>query len=63
MIIESETVKYLGIYFDNRFQFKKHTAIVTRKTNRFVGMYWKMADVNLDIKKIIYQSLVESHIN
>ena len=26
-------------------------------------MYWKMADVNLDIKKIIYQSLVGSHIN
>ena len=63
MIMESETVKYLGVYFDSKLTFKKHTAIVTCKINRLINMFWKMPDINLNIKKVIYHSLVESHIN
>ncbi len=63
IIIENDKVKYLGMYFDGSLLFKQHVATVSCKVNRLVGILWKMTDLDLDIKKIIYHSLVESHIN
>lgn len=63
IIVENDKVKYLGIYFDNALLFKHQTAIISCKVNRLTGIFWKMADLGLDIKKVIYHSLVESHLN
>ena len=63
IITENDKVKYLGLYFDSSLIFKHQVAIVSCKVNRLVGIYWKMADLDLDIKKTIYHSLVESHLN
>ena len=63
MIFEDESVKYLGIHIDNKLLFKKHTAIVTCRVNRLINTFWKMPNIGLDTKKLIYHSLVESHLN
>ena len=61
--MENDKVKYLGMYFDGSLTFKQQVATISCKVNRLVGIFWKMTDLDLDIKKIIYHSLVESHIN
>ncbi len=38
-------------------------ATISCKVNRLVGILWKITDLDIDIKKVIYHSLVESHIN
>ena len=63
VIYEDDTIKYLGIHFDNKLLFKKHTTIISCKINRMINSFWKMPNVGIAIKKIIYHSLVESHIN
>ncbi len=63
IIVENDKVKYLGMYFDGSLTFKQQVATISCKVNRLVGIFWKMTDLDLDIKKIIYHSLVESHIN
>ena len=63
IIVENENVKYLGLYFDSSLNFKRQTAIISCKINRMVGIMWKMPDINILVKKIIYHSLVESHLN
>ena len=63
LFCENESVKYLGIQFDSRLKFKKQTAIVTCKVSRMINSFWKMPNIGLEIKKTIYQSLVESHLN
>ena len=63
VIFEEDSVKYLGIHIDNKLVFKRHTALVTCKVNRLINTFWKMPNIGLDIKKVIYHSLVESHLN
>ena len=63
LIYEDETVKYLGIHFDKKLVFKKHTSIVACKLNRLINTFWKMPNIGLDTKKLIYHSLIESHLN
>ena len=63
IIVENEKVKYLGLYFDNTLLFRHQIALVSCKINRMVGIIWKMPDISIDVKKIIYHSLVESQLN
>ena len=62
-IPEPDYVKYLGVHFDNKFNFKRHIDIICCKINRIVGILWKGEHLNVDAKKMIYHSLVESHLN
>ena len=49
IICEDETVKYLGIHFDSRFTFKKHTSLVACKVTIMINSYWKMPNIGLEI--------------
>ena len=62
-IPEPDSVKYLGVHFDNKFNFKRHIDIICCKINRIVGILWKGEHLNVEAKKMIYHSLVESHLN
>ena len=62
-VYEPNNVKYLGVQFDNKLTFKKHTDILCCKLNRMVGILWRNEHLNLETKKIIYSSMVESHLN
>ena len=63
IISEPENVKYLGVYFDNDFKFKRQIDIICCKINRMVGIVWKSEHLNMQAKKMVYHSLVESHLN
>ena len=62
-IFEPPDVKYLGLYFDNTLTFKRHIDILCCKLNRMVGIMWKSNHLSIETKKIIYYSMVESHLN
>ena len=62
-IFEPENVKYLGVYFDSKRTFKKHVDIVNCKINRLVGILWKSEHLTFETKRMVYLSLVESHLN
>ncbi len=62
-IYEPEHVKYLGVYFDNNLTFNRHIDILTCKISRLTSVFWKSPHLTIETKKIIYQSLVESHLN
>ena len=63
MIMESNEVKYLGLYIDNKLEFSKQINILCCKINRMTGIFWKCPDIDLGTKKVIYHSLVESYLN
>ena len=62
-IYEPENVKYLGVYFDNNLTFKRHIDITTCKISRLISVFWKSPHLTTETKKIIYHSLVQSHLN
>ena len=62
-IFEPPDVKYLGVYIDNTLSYNKHINILCCKVNRIVGILWKCPHLSIKTKKIIYHSLVESHLN
>ena len=62
-IYEPDTVKYLGLLFDNKFKFTMHINILHCKINRIVGILWKSEHLTLDAKKLLYNGLVEAHLN
>ena len=61
--VENETVKYLGLHIDRDLKFDKHINITCCKVNRMVGSFWKCTDLGIETKKVIYHSLVESHLS
>ena len=61
--VENETVKYLGLHIDRELKFDKHINITCCKVNRMVGSFWKCTDLGIETKKVIYHSLVESHLS
>ena len=63
IIMPSDTVKYLGMYIDTNLKFKYHISVITCKVSRMINTYWKCTDLDISTKKIIYHSLVESHLN
>ena len=63
IINEPDTVKYLGVLFDNKFKFSTHIDILFCKINRIVGILWKSEHLTIEAKKLIYNGLVEAHLN
>ena len=63
VINEPDTVKYLGVLFDNNFKFNLHIDILCCKINRIVGILWKSEHLTIEAKKLIYNGLVEAHLN
>ena len=63
LINEPESVKYLGVHFDNHFEFKKHINILNCKISRLVGILWKCEYLSLEAKQMVYAGLVEAHLN
>ena len=61
-IDDSIEVKYLGLYLDNKLEFHKHINILSCKLNRMTGIIWRCPDIDIHTKKLIYHSLVESHL-
>ena len=62
-IFEPDNVKYLGVWFDNNFKFVQHIDILTCKISRIVGILWRSEHLTLEVKKLIYNGLVEAHLN
>ena len=62
-IYEPDYVKYLGVFFDNSLRFQRHIDIVTCKISRLISVFWKSPHLTQETKKIIYYSLVQSHLN
>ena len=63
IISPNDVVKYLGLFIDNRLNFNYHTNIVISKISRMIGNFWRAEFINVMTKKIIYHSLVESHLS
>ena len=57
-------MKYLGIRFDNKLDWKAHINDIALKLIRFSAMLYKVRDfVDPGISKSIYQALFELHIH
>ena len=63
IVVENNSVKYLGVHIDNNLKFDKYIKITCCKISRMVNMFWKCSIENFEIKKQIYHALVESHLN
>ena len=63
LIYEPESVKYLGVHFDNHFEFRKHIDILNCKISRLVGILWKCEYLSFEAKQMVYAGLVEAHLN
>ena len=63
LTLANSDVKYLGLFIDDKLKFKYHINIIRSKINRLVGIFWKCVFLDIKTKKLIYQSLVESHIS
>ncbi len=63
IICEPESVKYLGVLLDNRLNFKNHVGVLCCKLNRIVGILWRNDHLTIEAKKMVYNGLVESHLN
>jgi Reverse transcriptase (RNA-dependent DNA polymerase) len=58
-----QTVKYLGIYIDKKLNFKEHINFIVKKCSSIIGILFKLRHVlPLSVKKLIYFSLIHSHI-
>jgi len=51
-----DTIKYLGIYLDNKLHFKHHICMLETKLSRLLGMLYKTC-----IKKVYY-AFIHSHL-
>ena len=53
-------VKYLGVFLDNKLDFKKHINSVAAKLTKFTGLFYKLM-VTLSIKRlfVVYKAFVQ----
>ena len=58
-----ESVKHLGVHFDNHFELKKDIDILNCKISRLVGVFWKGEYLSFEAKQMVYAGLVEAHLN
>ena len=62
-IIPTQSVKYLGVLFDEQLQWTKQLSNVKIKLNRAIGILSKLRhNSKLDILKITYHSVFGSHL-
>ena len=50
-------VKFLGIMLDANLSCKYHTAELSKKLSRTIGIFYKIRHLVLEIRKILYYSL------
>ena len=63
-IYETDSVKYLGIAYDNKLNWKAHIDNIAVKLIRANTMLYKVRDyVNTEIIKSVYHAPFESHIH
>ena len=59
-----DTVRYLGLIIDECLKWEQHIQHVETKLSNAAGILWKLKNtLPLDIKKKIYKSLFETHLN
>lgn len=64
LILETDRVKYLGIILQSNMAWNLHINEVKSRIAPAVGVLFKMKNkLNLKTKLMIYQSLIQSHIN
>ena len=64
MIVQTDSVRFLGVYIDSRLTWKTHIAYVSSKLRRVSYLLYK-ASGNLDSKslKVLYYSLFYPHLD
>ena len=63
-LFPTSSVKYLGVILDQHLYWNKQLAHVTTKLNQGIGILSKLRHyANLNILKIVYHSLVGSHLH
>lgn len=55
-------VKYLGLYIDENLKWDTHVECVTKKVLPVVGVLWRLSGAPVEVKSIIYNSLINSHL-
>ena len=63
LILESDNVKYLGLFIDSHLKFEYHINITSSKLSRMIGTFWNCSELDIKTKKVIYHSLVEPYLN
>lgn len=60
----TEYFKYLGLHLDPGLTFHIHAQKIENKISRAVGVLWKFGNkMPIDCRKLIYFSLIHSHLN
>ena len=63
-ISETENIKYLGIFLDNRLKFNVHVNYLSNKISKQVGLLYKLNNyLPKEILKLLYNSFVLPYIN
>ena len=63
-LFPTSSVKYLGVFLDEHLYWNKQLAHFITKQNQGIGILSKVRhSTNLDILKIVYHSLVGSHLH
>ena len=63
LIEETDNVKYLGVYLDNRLSWKIHIDMLTRKLSKVCGAIYKLRHyVPFSTFKLVYYAMFHSHL-
>jgi len=60
--LQEEGVKFLGLYVDENLDWKLHINNVTKKISKGTYILWRHKKMNINIKKLIYESFVRCHL-
>lgn len=64
IIRETTTIKYLGLFIDNKLNWKKHTEETAKKISGPIGIIAKLSGfMPTSVLRMIYHSLVHSHLS
>lgn len=64
VIDEVETIKYLGVWVDNRLSWKQHIQSVEDKLVPLIGALYRCRDILCNkTKKLLYHAHIQSHLN
>ena len=63
IIQQVNNFKFLGVFLDKNVNFREHINILTKKLSRSLGIFKKLNFLPPDILRLLYFSLVHSHIS
>ncbi len=62
-IVQTEEVKYLGLFLDPHLSFNAHVAKICSKINVRTKLMWRIRSyINLELALTLYRSLIEPHL-